>query len=217
MYNRKASNYKHVFLDITMLNAQFKKCKFIAGITKAQHIPQTLCLKEIAFAGRANVGKSSLLNALTLQKDLARTSKTPGRTQQINFFSIEKFITLVDLPGYGYSKVSRSTISQWAALIANYVSCREHLQQVFLLIDARRSLKENDLAVIKWLESYTINYTIVLTKADKVNSIELSQVQSEIMSTLQELSHSNKEIIITSTTKKIGLDKLRHVISTYSK
>ncbi len=193
-----------------MANAKFKECRFVAGIRSIQQIPSSLIVNEVAFAGRANVGKSSLLNALTHKKDLARTSKTPGRTQQINFFAIENFITLVDLPGYGYSKVSKTKIDAWSRLIANYVSSRQNLQQVFLLIDARHGFKNNDLAVIEWLDSYQIPYRIVLTKADKIDQIELKDVQTAMQKVCE------KEILVTSSVNKIGLDKLRFAISSYS-
>lgn len=199
-----------------MLNTKFKKCKFIAGATNTKHIPKSLYVNEVAFAGRANVGKSSLLNALTLQKGLAHTSKTPGRTQQINFFSIEDFITLVDLPGYGYSKVSKSLINKWSKLIAFYISSRENLKQVFLLIDSRRGIQENDMAVIKWLEMYGISYRLILTKTDKVSSTELQELSDNINNTLSALPHANTELIITSTKKNIGIEKLRYIVSTYS-
>ncbi|MBQ4875490.1 MAG: YihA family ribosome biogenesis GTP-binding protein [Rickettsiaceae bacterium H1] len=193
-----------------MINEKFRRCKFVSGAVNVKQIPNSI-LNEVAFAGKSNVGKSSLLNALTLQKSLARISKTPGRTQQINFFSIENFITLVDLPGYGYAKASKSKINEWSELIAFYVSSRENLRQLFLLIDARRGVQENDLAVIEWLNSYSIDYTIVLTKVDKMKEIET--VKENIIKE----SGIKSEIIATSTKTGAGISKMRNFISLFTR
>lgn len=195
-----------------MINAKFKKCKFIAGATKAERIPSNLIVNEVAFAGRSNVGKSSLINVLTFQKNLAKISKTPGRTQQINFFAIEDFITLVDLPGYGYSKVSKSRIKDWSQLIAFYVSSRNLLKQLFLLIDARRGLLENDLAVMKWLQHYNVSYRIVVTKVDKLTECEIDS----LLTNMKESKPNLEDFILTSTKEGLGIKQLRNVISSYS-
>ncbi len=198
-----------------MINAKFKQCKFVLGITSKHQIPKDLYVNEVSFAGRSNVGKSSLLNALTYRKNLAKISKTPGRTQQINFFTIKNFITLVDLPGYGYSKVARSKVHNWSELIAFYILSRKNLKQLFLLIDARRSIQKNDIEVIEWLESYSISYTIVITKTDKVKKNEADKVIDEIKNI--ELKFINTEIITTSVKDNIGLVKLRNTIINYVK
>lgn len=198
-----------------MINAKFKLCRFIAGISNIHQIPDSFQSNEVAFAGRSNVGKSSLLNILTFQKHLAKISKTPGRTQQINFFSIDNLITLVDLPGYGYSKVGQKKIRDWGKLIALYISSRENLKLLFLLIDSRRGLQAKDLAALKWLDSYSINYSIVLTKVDKVKKNELENTISNIKNARRSLN--NIDIIPTSNRDNTGILKLRSIISTFMK
>ncbi len=188
-----------------MINDKFKTCKFIAGANNVKQIP-TLLLPEIAFAGRSNVGKSSLLNILTLQKNLARTSKTPGRTQQINFFQIPHLVTLVDLPGYGYSKVSKSTINNWADFIARYISSREQLEHLFLLIDSRRNIQKSDRAVINWLEHYKINHSIILTKTDKLKQTEVEEMITNLNEPTKIITHA------ISNKTSIGISKLRKII-----
>ena len=142
-------------------------CDFVAGAATVAQLPP-LGLPEVAFAGRSNVGKSSLINALTGRKALARVSHTPGRTQQINFFSLADRLMLVDLPGYGYAAVSKQKVANWTGLIEDYLKGRPQLKRVCLLIDARHGLKETDKAAMELMDSSAVVYQVVLTKADKL-------------------------------------------------
>lgn len=143
-----------------------QEAKFVAGVANIRQFPK-LFLPQIAFFGKSNVGKSSLINAVCKRKNLARTSHTPGRTQQINFFSIADKILIADLPGYGFAKVPKSQKLEWEQLITHYLQHEQNLQLVNLLIDARRGIKENDVAIIDLLKFYDKNFQIILTKTDK--------------------------------------------------
>jgi GTP-binding protein len=142
--------------------------EFIKSATLPSHYPDGK-FPEIAFAGRSNVGKSSLINTLMRRKNLARTSSTPGCTRLINFFAVNNQISLVDLPGYGYAKVSEASRRQWGEMIETYFKNRQSLRYVILILDVRREPSEQDLALIHWLRYYNIIFTTVLTKADKVS------------------------------------------------
>ncbi len=145
-----------------------QEIKFIAGVTQTNNFPKSM-LPQIAFWGKSNVGKSSLINTLCKQKSLARVSHTPGRTQQINFFSVANKIIITDLPGYGFAKVSKSQRIHWQNLISYYLHHEDKLELVNLLIDARRGIKDNDIEVMELLQSCNKKFQIVLTKTDKVN------------------------------------------------
>jgi GTP-binding protein len=150
-------------------------CDFAAGATHTEILPPP-SLPEVAFAGRSNVGKSSLINALTGRNALARVSHTPGRTQQLNFFDLGGALMLVDLPGYGYAKVAKHTARQWSALIHAYLKGRVNLRRLCLLIDARHGLKPGDEEIMKLLDLSAVPYRVVLTKIDKVKAAELDAV-----------------------------------------
>lgn len=143
------------------------EAKFIAGAAEIWQLPK-LFLPQIAFIGKSNVGKSSLINAVCRRKALAKVSNTPGRTRQINFFSIAEKLILVDLPGYGFAKVSASAKASWEKLITHYLKKTDNLKLVNLLIDARRGIKENDLVVMSMLKDFGRNFQIIFTKVDKV-------------------------------------------------
>lgn len=145
-----------------------QEAKFIAGASKISQLPK-LDLAQVAFVGKSNVGKSSLINTICRRKNLARVSHTPGRTQQINFFSIAEKIVLVDMPGYGFAKVPLKEKERWEKLIIYYLQHSPNLKLVNLLIDARRGVKENDLKILELLNLYQKKVQIVLTKADKVS------------------------------------------------
>src|SRR5215469_6879054 len=142
-------------------------CDFIWGATTAQDLPPEK-LNEIAFVGRSNAGKSSLINALTGRKSLARVSQTPGATRQINFFNLADRLMLVDLPGYGFAKRSKSEAEQWQEMIFSYLRRRARLRRVALLIDARRGVMDSDLQVMTLLDQAAVSYGLVLTKADEL-------------------------------------------------
>jgi len=148
-----------------------QEAKFVAGVARIDQFPK-LFLPQIAFLGKSNVGKSSLINAVCRRKSLARVSHTPGRTQQINFFSIIDRLLITDLPGYGFAKISQKQRDQWEKLITYYLKESKNLKMVNLLIDARRNIKENDIKVMELLKQYGRKFQIVLTKTDKATANE---------------------------------------------
>jgi GTP-binding protein len=153
--------------------------EFVLSAKEPAHYPPA-ALPEIAFAGRSNVGKSSLINTLLKRKGLARTSNTPGRTQEINFFSVNKRLYFIDLPGYGYAKVPEKIRKNWGPMIETYLSQRQTLRLVVLILDIRRDPSEEDRQLIGWLQFYRLPFSIVLTKIDKVSRNELGQRQRRI-------------------------------------
>ncbi|MBA4422947.1 MAG: YihA family ribosome biogenesis GTP-binding protein [Syntrophus sp. (in: bacteria)] len=153
--------------------------EFVLSAKEPVHYPPAV-LPEIAFAGRSNVGKSSLINTLLKRKGLARTSNTPGRTQEINFFSVNNWLAFIDLPGYGYAKVPEGIRKHWGPMIETYLSERETLRLVVLILDIRRDPAEEDRQLIGWLAFYRLPFLIVLTKIDKVSRNELGRRQSRI-------------------------------------
>jgi GTP-binding protein len=154
--------------------------EFVLSATAPAHYPPPV-LPEIAFAGKSNVGKSSLINALLNRKGLARTSNTPGRTQEINFFRINDRLNFVDLPGYGYAKVPESVRKKWGPMIEIYLRERETLRLVVLILDIRRDPSEEDLQLVRWLSFYQIPFLIVLTKTDKVSNNEFADRRRRIV------------------------------------
>nr|WP_319391292.1 ribosome biogenesis GTP-binding protein YihA/YsxC [uncultured Cohaesibacter sp.] len=166
---------------------------------------------EVAFAGRSNVGKSSLLNAITGRKTLARTSNTPGRTKELNFFRPEKEASLVicDMPGYGYAKASKKEVAAWNELILDYLRGRPNLRRVYVLIDSRHGLKENDTEVMTTLDKAAVNYQVVLTKVDKTKLSDLRKVMEKVQLGLKKRPAAHPEILLTSSDKKIGIKRLR--------
>lgn len=188
-----------------------KKCKFLTSVISKKELPKGN-IKEIAFWGRSNVGKSSLINSLT-KSNIAKTSKTPGRTQFLNFFEIPKKIRFVDFPGYGFSKVSKSIKKNWDDLISQYISNRKMLHSIFLLIDSRHGLKEIDMEAINFIESYGNHFFIVLTKIDKINNLQIKKCQKNIYDILVNKVSADKNIFTTSVKKKIGILKLKKEIT----
>ena len=168
-------------------------------------------LPEIAFAGRSNVGKSSLINALTNRKDLARTSNTPGRTQQLNFFSIREKFILVDMPGYGYAKVSKAQKEEWETLISSYLRGRPTLRCVLLLVDSRHGLKDSDRELMKMMDVAAVSYRVVLTKTDKAEHLE--DMTEKVKAELKTHTAAYPEPLSTSAFAKKGISELREVIA----
>ena len=190
-------------------------CSFVIGCVKLDQVP-TGSTPEIAFAGRSNVGKSSILNALVRQKSLARTSNTPGRTREINFFSLGERLMLADLPGYGYARVSKAQVQQWTGLVESYLKGRANLRRVCILIDSRHGLKESDRGVMAMLDKAAQPYQIVLTKVDKVKVDYLGELESSIKVEISKYPASFPIIAITSSRKGTGIEELRASLATFT-
>ncbi|MFO1147194.1 MAG: ribosome biogenesis GTP-binding protein YihA/YsxC [Alsobacter sp.] len=168
---------------------------------------------EIAFAGRSNVGKSSLVNALTGRKTLARTSHTPGRTQQLNFFDVGGRFTLVDMPGYGYAAVAKDKVKAWTGLIHDYLRGRANLARVFVLIDARHGFKPIDLTVLDTLDKAAVSYQIVLTKADELKLSDVAGRLAEIQAAIGRRPAAYPEVALTSSRSGAGIPELRAAVA----
>ncbi len=185
-----------------------RECKFVMGVAQPEQIPATT-LPEIAFAGRSNVGKSSLINALTNHKSLARTSNTPGRTQEVNFFNLDERLMIADLPGYGYAKVSKSRVKQWTGLVNTYLKGRAQLRRACLLVDARHGLMDSDRKVMTMLDTAAVSYQIILTKADKASATGLKKLFADIAAEAPKHTAMHPEAIPTSSRKGHGIAQLR--------
>ena len=189
--------------------------EFMLGVTTIAALPPP-DLPEVAFAGRSNVGKSSLLNALVGRKALARTSNTPGRTRELNFFQLGDAMRLVDLPGYGYAKASRSEVQSWTGLTMDYLRGRAPLRRVCVLIDARHGLKPVDAETMDTLDEAAVPYQIVLTKADKVKPTAAEAVRAGIASAIAKRPAAHPDVAVTSSEKGDGLPELRAELAALS-
>lgn len=187
-------------------------CDFVLGVAGLDQLPEA-DRNEIAFAGRSNVGKSSLINALTGRSTLARTSNTPGRTQQLNYFDLGGQLYLVDMPGYGYAKVSKRQREEWTQLIFDYLRGRPTLRTVFILIDGRHGLKESDEELMTMLDDAAVSYQIILTKCDKSKKAELKKIEEDLRSSLKKHVAAHPEFIHTSSLKDKGVAELRATIT----
>ena len=185
-----------------------QECKFFYGTDTLQNLPQA-SLPEVAFVGRSNVGKSSLINAMTGRNSLARTSSTPGRTQQLNFFNLGDKIIIVDVPGYGYAKVSKAQVARWTNTMKAFLRGRVPLRRICLLIDARRGLKDVDREMMDLMDSAAVVYQFVFTKVDKTSENELRQNISVTEKELKKRPAAFPVLIQTSAQAKTGLKELR--------
>ena len=185
-----------------------KTCQFIAAANNLRALPEML-RPEIAFAGRSNVGKSSLVNALTGRRMLARTSQTPGRTRQLNFFNLADRIDLVDLPGYGYASAPKTDIKAWTKLTRKFLSGRQSLQRVFLLIDSRRGIGAADEDVMSLLNETAVSFAVVLTKSDKLKAPEMFTVLANTEQKTAKQVAAFPKIWVTSSQKAAGIAELR--------
>ena len=185
-----------------------QKPSFVRGVVSVEQLP-TKRLPEFAFAGRSNVGKSSLINALTGVAGLARASNTPGRTQELNFFEQTDRFFIVDLPGYGFASAPAQKVQAWTRLIHDYLRGRQQLRRVFLLIDIRHGIKPVDENIMKMLDKSAVSYQIVLTKADKVSADTAEKTALSVAEIGKKHVACHPDIIITSSEKKLNLDRLR--------
>jgi GTP-binding protein len=187
---------------------------FVKGVVSLDGFPPD-DRPEVCFAGRSNVGKSSLLNAITKRKSLARTSNTPGRTQQINYFSVSNKLYIVDLPGYGYAKAPLNEVQKWQELVFSYMSGRRNLKRIFLLIDIRHGIKSNDIEIMNLLDEAAVNYQIIFTKCDKIKGQTLENLVMDYAKSLDSQIAVYPEVIISSAQQKEGIEIIRSEIEKF--
>lgn len=185
-----------------------KSCDFFWGAEAATALPEAI-LPEICFAGRSNVGKSSLVNALTGRKTLARTSQTPGRTQQLNFFNLGDRLVMVDMPGYGYAKVSKERSEAWTAFARQYLKGRVTLQRALVLVDGRHGLKDSDVDMMKMMDQAAVPYQIVLTKMDTLRDQAIPKAREAVALALKKHGAAHPEVMATSSETGLGIPELR--------
>ncbi len=186
---------------------------FLKSAPALQHLPNPT-MPEIAFAGRSNVGKSSLLNALTNRNGLARTSVTPGRTQELNYFDVGEPLVfrLVDMPGYGFAKAPKDVVKKWRFLVNDYLRGRQVLKRTLVLIDSRHGLKDVDREFLEMLDTAAVSYRIVLTKADKVKASDLVAIHAATEAEARKHPAAHPEVIMTSSEKGMGIAELRTAV-----
>lgn len=186
--------------------------RFVMGVSKIDGLPPSDGV-EVAFAGRSNVGKSSLINALVGQKALARTSNTPGRTRELNFFTADQGIVIVDMPGYGYARAPKREVKEWTRLVFDFLRGRVNLRRVYVLIDARHGIKANDKEALDVLDKAAVSYQIVLTKCDKEKPAALEAVIAATRGAIAKRPAAHPEVLATSSATGAGIDLLRAEIA----
>ena len=186
---------------------------FLLSAPSLKFLPEAT-VPEVAFAGRSNVGKSSLLNALTGRKSIARASVTPGRTQELNFFDVGEplFFRLVDMPGYGFAKAPRDVVANWRRLVRDFLRGRVVLKRALLLIDARHGVKPVDAEMMKMLDEAAVGYRLVLTKADKIKASDLADVLARTEAEARKHVAAHPQVLATSAELKLGIDELRAAV-----
>lgn len=192
-----------------------RECRFVAGAANTGALPPE-SLPEVAFLGRSNVGKSSLVNALTGRRMLARTSQTPGRTRQINFFALDGRLMLVDLPGYGYAVASKAAIDAWTRLVHHYLRQRGALRRVCLLIDSRHGLKEPDRPVMAMCDAAGLSFQVILTKIDELPLASRGAAAESVSRELAKHPAAHPEIHLTSAEKRFGIAALRATLAGFA-
>ncbi len=189
------------------------EAEFVKGVVAMDGLPPADRL-EVCFAGRSNVGKSTLINALTGRKALARASNTPGRTQEINYFALSEALYLVDLPGYGFAEAPVKVVEKWQRLLKAYLAGRATLRRAFVLIDLRHGIKAVDEEILTLLDRAAVTFQVVLTKADKVKAVEREKVLAQVRAALAKHPAAFPAIVLTSSEKGEGVETLRAIIAT---
>ncbi|MDY4885361.1 MAG: ribosome biogenesis GTP-binding protein YihA/YsxC [Alphaproteobacteria bacterium] len=187
-------------------------CTFVLGAAELHQLPDGN-MPEVAFIGRSNVGKSSLINALFHRNNLAKTSSTPGRTQQLNYFNLNNKLYLVDLPGYGFAKAPTNVVKKWHEVIFTYLQGRPNLRKVFLLADSNLGIKKSDSEMMDMLDKAAVPYQVIFTKCDRISNKELYETMDEVALLLKKHAAAHNVIIYTSASKKIGLENVRAEIA----